>query len=190
MADDDTTSRIRAPISKLDSKLDMSGFRFYVYRCQHASAEELATVLSGLSGGSSSGEAPLQGADPRGGDVSSSFGGSGSSSGSRTQSRMSGQERTPGQSRQSSSDSSGVGTVNLGENVSITADPATNSLVISASKTDYMKIRSLLEELDVKRRQVLVEAMLLEVTVTDDQSLGTEFMTSTGGADGGILAKR
>lgn len=51
VADEDTTARIRALIAQLDSEVDRSGFRFYVYRCQHASAEELAEVLSGLAGG-------------------------------------------------------------------------------------------------------------------------------------------
>ena len=55
VADDDMTARVRAVVSQLDSELDMSGFRYYVYRCQHASAEELSEVLSGLVGGSGGG---------------------------------------------------------------------------------------------------------------------------------------
>jgi len=72
VADDDTTARIRALINQLDSKVDLSGRRFYVYRCQHAKADELSEVLSGLvggeGGGSSSrssglGNSPLKAAD-------------------------------------------------------------------------------------------------------------------------------
>src|SRR5207342_2747773 len=51
------------------------------------------------------------------------------------------------------------------------------------------KIKQLLEKLDIKRRQVLVEAMLLEVGVDDGTSMGVDFLASAGGKDGGILAQ-
>jgi hypothetical protein len=85
--------------------------------------------------------------------------------------------------------SSGPTAVNLGDNISVTADPATNSLIIRAGKSDYQKIVDLLRRLDTKRRQVLVEAMLLEVGVLDRQAMGVEFSTSGGGSDGGIIAR-
>ncbi len=194
VADEDTTLRIRALISQLDSKLDLSGGKFYVYRCQHAKAQELAEVLSGLmggGGGSSSGgsnrAASLTGAFNS--DSGSGMGGSSNSKGSRSQNRTSGQKRTPGQSRNEGKSQGGAGTVSLGEDMSITADPATNSLIISASKADYQKIKTLIEKLDIKRRQVLVEAMILEVNIEDNQTLGTSWLVSTGGKDGGLMAK-
>ena len=179
VADEETTARIRALISQLDSEVNRGGQRFYVYRCQHASAEELAEVLSGLVGG---------------GTTSSSGSSSGTQStgqraAERSSNRLSQQRRTPGQSRNAGQSSGGISTVSLGEETSITADPATNSLVINSGKSDYEKIRSLLDQLDVKRRQVLVEAMLLEVGITDSQTTGMEFITSTGGSDGGVVAQ-
>ncbi len=191
VADEDTTARIKALVSQLDSKVDLSGNKFYVYRCQHATATELAEVLSGVagSGGSSSSRASLGSSMDSGEDSSTSFGGSSASrlGGNRSQSRIRGQQRNPGQSRLQTGRKGSPGLVSLGENISITADPATNSLIIMASKSDYMKILELLKELDIKRRQVLVEAMLLEVGVDDSQSLGTDWLTSGGGADGGFL---
>lgn len=199
VADEDTTARIRALISQLDSEMDRSGERFYVYRCQHAKAEDLAEVLGGLVGdsgssGSRSGANDLS----RTGNRSSSLGGRSSSFSSSGRSGSSGFGTGSGgtfggglggDSISRSSESRSVTSVQLGENLSITADPATNSLIIRASKADYLKIRELLGKLDIKRRQVLVEAMLLEVGVDNQQSMGMEFMASTGGADGGVLAK-
>lgn len=196
VADEETTARIRALISELDSKVDLSGSKFYVYRCQHAKADDLAAVLSGLGGGSTSaGGSAGFGTDAISGglDSSSGFGRAstrGTGSTMSSQGRLSSQQRTPGRSRSEGRSSQlGGGNFNLGENISITADPATNSLIISASKTDYEKIRALIEKLDIKRRQVLVEAMLLEVGVDQSQAMSTEFTTSTGGADGAVLAK-
>lgn len=199
VADEDTTARVKALVSQLDSKVDLSGNKFYVYRCQHASATDLADVLSGVAGnGSGSSTTPrgsLGGANvdsdstgfgTRNTSNRSSFGSSSSSTGSSSNRGS----RTPGQSTMSNQRRSGGGAVQLGENLSITADPATNSLIIIGSKSDYMKILDLLKKLDVKRRQVLVEAMLLEVGVDDTQSMGIDWLTSTGGADGGVVASK
>jgi general secretion pathway protein D len=199
VADEQDTARIRALIATLDSELDLSGFRYYVYRCQHANAEELAEVLGGL-GGDSAGSSSSKSMGGFGSDSQSGLGQSGTSGlgssrsrsgfggGSSSQSRLGEQSRTPGRSRSEGAQRNAVSSVTLGENVSITADPATNSLIIAASRTDYEKILELLSQLDIKRRQVLVEAMLLEVSVTKGQAIGTEFLTSGGGKDGGILA--
>lgn len=207
VGDDDSIARIKALTSQLDTEVDLSGFRFYVYRCQHANAEELAQVLGGLAGegssttGGSRGNGSFGSKGRSGGfgsDDESSFGGGGLSSrgglsgrdsrSSRSSSRLSGTQRTPGRSRNEGRQDSAPASVQLGENLSITADPATNSLIIHASKADYEKIKSLIESLDIKRRQVLVEATLLEVSVNSNEVLGTDFLTSGGGEDGGVLA--
>ncbi len=60
----------------------------------------------------------------------------------------------------------------LAEGVTVTADPATNSLVIQASKEAYETLRGVIEKLDVSRPQVLVEALIVEVDVTDSLDLG------------------
>jgi len=197
IADEETTARIRALIAQLDSKLDRSGNKFYVYRCQHASAEQLSEVLSALGGGGSG--SGSTGAGKAGNEF---FGNGASDSGraalgssnkskskSRSQSRNAGQSRVPGQSRNDGKTKSGSSSASLGEDISITADASTNSLVIFASKTDYLKVLELLSQLDIKRRQVLVEATLLEVAIDGSLETGVSFMGSTGGADGGGILR-
>ncbi|HIF91993.1 MAG: type II secretion system secretin GspD [Myxococcales bacterium] len=60
----------------------------------------------------------------------------------------------------------------LAEGITVTADPATNALVIQASKEAYETLRLVIEKLDVSRPQVLVEALIVEVDVTDNLNLG------------------
>ena len=60
----------------------------------------------------------------------------------------------------------------LAEDISVTADPATNSLVIQASKEAYETVIEVIEMLDIARPQVLVEALIMEVDVTDGIELG------------------
>jgi len=55
---------------------------------------------------------------------------------------------------------------------SITSDPATNSLVIQASPEGFEALVRVIERLDVERPQVLVEALIMEVDVTDAEDLG------------------
>lgn len=181
VADGDTTARVRALIAQLDSKLDLSGNKFYVYRCQHANAEELAQVLSGLAGGGG-------GSTGKTGGLSGSGSSRSGLSSSKNKSNSSGQPGT-GSSTTGSSGPQGPTSTQIGDNISITADPATNSLIIAASKLDYERMRSLLSQIDVKRRQALVEATLLEVSIDNNIRTSTSFLGSTGGADGGGLIK-
>jgi general secretion pathway protein D len=60
----------------------------------------------------------------------------------------------------------------LAEGVKITADPATNSLVIQATREGYETISEVIAKLDVERPQVLVEALIMEVDITDSEELG------------------
>ena len=55
---------------------------------------------------------------------------------------------------------------------SVTADPATNALVIQASPEGFEALVRVIGELDIPRPQVLVEALIMEVDVTDTQQLG------------------
>ncbi len=56
--------------------------------------------------------------------------------------------------------------------VKISADKATNSLVIIASQNDYRSLLRVIEKLDIQRRQVFVEAVIMEVNLDRQNSLG------------------
>ena len=49
----------------------------------------------------------------------------------------------------------------------IQADPATNSLVITAPEPLYKQVRALIDQLDTRRAQVYIESMIVEVAPTD-----------------------
>ncbi len=60
----------------------------------------------------------------------------------------------------------------LAEGITVTADPGTNSLVIQASQEGFATLSQVIEKLDIPRPQVLVEALIMQVNVTDSQELG------------------
>ncbi|MGA9479752.1 MAG: type II secretion system secretin GspD [Desulfobacterales bacterium] len=63
----------------------------------------------------------------------------------------------------------------LSGKVNITADKATNSLVITASSDDYTVVEEVIKKLDIPRPMVYIEAVVLEVNAQKDFSLGTEW---------------
>ncbi|WP_163868018.1 type II secretion system secretin GspD [Myxococcus eversor] len=56
--------------------------------------------------------------------------------------------------------------------VKISADKGTNSLVIVASQTDYKNIVQVIQQLDTPRRQVFVEAVIMEVNLDRNAEFG------------------
>lgn len=59
--------------------------------------------------------------------------------------------------------------------VTITADKATNSLIIVASPMDFETIKDVVQKLDIRRRQVYVEAAIVEMSLAKQRELGFEF---------------
>ena len=57
----------------------------------------------------------------------------------------------------------------------IQADPATNSLVITAAEPLYRQIRSVIDQLDGRRAQVFVESMIVEMSAEKAAELGFQW---------------
>ena len=201
VADEFTTLKIRALAEQLDSEIDKSSGRFWVYRLEHANAEELSEVLgnliSGSGGGSSSGSQTgsslsrsNSGSNSSGGaggfGGSSQFGGAGSSSGSSKGKNAISRNKSSGSVPGVISDSSKVA---FEDAISVAADPSTNSLIVNASKADFEKLSQVIKELDVKRRQVLVEATILEVSLNDSESLGLELQGTGATTQAGFITQ-
>jgi general secretion pathway protein D len=64
--------------------------------------------------------------------------------------------------------------------IRIIADDSTNSLVIRALPRDYRKIREAIDRLDILPLQVLIEATIAEVTLSDELRYGVEWFFRSG----------
>ena len=62
----------------------------------------------------------------------------------------------------------------------IQADTSSNALIITASEPVYNNIRSVIEKLDVRRPQVFVEALIVEVTADKAAEFGVQWQNLTG----------
>ncbi len=63
----------------------------------------------------------------------------------------------------------------ISKEVQIVADSATNSLVITASKDDYLVLEDVITKLDIPRTMVYIEALIMEVNVNKNFELGVEW---------------
>ncbi len=73
-----------------------------------------------------------------------------------------------------------------GTGVTILADAASNSLVISAPDHLYNSLRAVVDKLDAQRAQIFIEALIVEVTSDKVADLGVQWMTPI--AEGGGTA--
>jgi general secretion pathway protein D len=153
---------LRATIARLDRPTTLTGpgGGMWVVHLKNADATRLATVvraafgaLGGNSGGSSSGGAsasvstPMQTAPTGpGGGLAGNTGGGGLATAA--------QPSTGG---------------------FIQADPATNSLVITAPEPLYRQVRTLIDQLDSRRAQVYIESMIVEVSGGDAADFGFQW---------------
>jgi len=70
---------------------------------------------------------------------------------------------------------------NNNRSVSIDAHEATNSLVITAKPEMLRSLETVIRQLDIRRAQVLIEAIIVEVFESDGVSLGVQWANKNGG---------
>jgi len=59
--------------------------------------------------------------------------------------------------------------------VKVSADKATNSIVVTSSLRDFANLRTVIDQLDQPRRQVFIEAVIMDLTVDRENTLGVSF---------------
>ncbi|MBN1663817.1 MAG: type II secretion system secretin GspD [Deltaproteobacteria bacterium] len=74
----------------------------------------------------------------------------------------------------------------LSKDINIIPDKATNTLVITAERADYLVLDGVIKKLDTPRPMVYIEALIMEVSVNKDFKLGVEWrgVKNTGAVTG------
>lgn len=162
-------AKIKAVIEILDVKTDIPEDGIFVIRVLNADAEQLVGVLSALFGGGGGfGRGTINQRTQRTG-TGGTLGGIGGQTGiggttGTLQSRQAIQRQT----------TTGLSSIVAEtDELRITADPATNSVIVIGSRRDYETIKEVIDQLDIRRKQVFVEAAILEVSLDKLRSFGT-----------------
>ena len=70
----------------------------------------------------------------------------------------------------------------------IQADPTTNSLIITASEPQYRQLRAVIDRLDGRRAQVMVESLIVEVNANKAAEFGVQWQSALGsGKNAGVI---
>jgi general secretion pathway protein D len=59
--------------------------------------------------------------------------------------------------------------------VKVSADKSTNSIVVTSSLRDFANLRTVIDKLDQPRRQVFIEAVIMDLTIDRQNELGVSF---------------
>ena len=142
------------------------------------------SMNSGFGGGMSGGfgsSGGFGGSSGGFGGSSASFGGSNSSFGGGSMGGSMGGRGGGSTAGTITASSGGAGgkSPDFEEAVTVTADPATNSLIISASPQDYQTLHRVIAELDVPRIQVFVQAIIVEVSAQRARDIGVNWQAAT-----------
>ncbi len=139
--------RVKALVKRLDILLDTEGgSAVHVYPLDNALAEELATTLNNAMQGQNQAK---PGAKPGAGGAPAAaapppIGGGGENFGAALE-----------------------GTVR------VIGDKSTNSLIVMSTGRDYLALKEVIRRLDQPRRQIFLEAMILEVQISKETDIGT-----------------
>ena len=73
----------------------------------------------------------------------------------------------------------------------VQADEATNSLIISASPDQYKSLQSIIEKLDIRRAQVMVEAIIVDLDASKAKDIGVQLagIGADGEISGGVVSQ-
>jgi type II secretion system protein D len=156
----DDTAEILELVRHLDTKLVFHPQFVHVIRLKNLEAAATAQVLQSLIEGTT-----LFG-------VASGGLGYGSSRSSGRSSRSSGsnmQPRTP-----VTVSATAVASPELEEKPTVVADDASNSLIIASSKQQFDQLKIIIDEIDVMKSQVLIEAALVELSLDDSYKFAVE----------------
>lgn len=187
-------------VSKLINQFDWGtesapGRRLYVYHLKNSKADKLASVLqqiyqTGDSDMASVASAKISQVPP--GELANVFrsaekistklpppGGFKGSGGGYSQPTPLDNPATKQGVNASAADGTDVDQASSND-ISIIAEQDSNALLVMASARDYRGIEAIIKQLDVPPRQVLIEATIAEVTLSDSLSYGVRWFLSGG----------
>ncbi|MEM8560867.1 MAG: type II secretion system secretin GspD [Pseudomonadota bacterium] len=164
--------------------------RLYVYPVQNTSAERLAELLNSIYSGSMTSQETSRDQSDDGFSSFSSFGEKASVAPGMERESIGTSSSSTGSFQSGSTmfgdaQGGGISAVSLASaedsilsDVRVVADPESNALLIYSTGVQYRIIEAALEQIDQEATQIIIEASIIEVTLTDDLRYGLEWTFS------------
>lgn len=170
--DPDSRKRLRHTIEMLDvpSADRLGGLK--VFRLKYASAKNLAEILQGLV----TGQSVSSSSTSNNANKSSSINNLTSNSQGQAGNSSSGVNSSINLNSGFNNNQNNAGITSFnGNGVSIIADGTQNALVVKADPQLMREIEAAIQQLDIRRQQVLIEAAIIEVSGNDADQLGIQW---------------
>ncbi|TAL51342.1 MAG: type II secretion system protein GspD, partial [Methylovulum sp.] len=158
---------IESWVLRLDKAQSGTGGGVNVYKVQHADAEELADTLNEIfTGAQKQDRSAKVAAGKKASEISNK------STDSKTDTKSSSSSSKRSSSRTKSAGGTGTAAVADVEDVRIISDKANNALIIVATPREYDVILPVIKQLDLLPLQVLIDATIVSVSLTDELQYG------------------
>lgn len=171
----------------LDHDTQHSNNNLHVVYLRNADAGHVAEVLRIIASGQDNPDLAPSPASRAISDTSSAFqssGSGGSSGGGGGGYGGGGASKAPQSSSKGSSGTQANGDKNAAK-VLIQAEPTTNALIIQAPEAVYRNLRMVINMLDVRRVQVMIEALIANVNTTEQGNFGIQWIGGAGNNNAG-----
>ncbi len=185
-------AQVRALVDQLDQPpapgSSAANGNIHVVYLKNADATKLATTLRAAMAAMGSGNG--SGAGASAGSTGSSPSGTSLSGGNTLASNGLGGSSTSSNMGLGSSASMGTSSTNSNQPSTggqIQADPTTNSLIITAPEPLYRQLRTVIDKLDGRRAQVLVESLIVEVSANKLAEFGIQWQGLLGKQGDGTI---
>ena len=137
-----------------------------VYRLKYADAEDVSDMINDLIGNSSSSQSKSKNTNQNakkgaGGNITRSSGSTAAATAKKPANQRSGEAKAGELSK---------------DNTTVLADKRINGLVVMTDKELVPTIESIIESMDIKLSQVLIETVIIEVQLGDDISTGIDWV--------------
>jgi general secretion pathway protein D len=181
----DKLEELKALALKLDENLGKFGNNLHVVYLRNADAVHVAEVLRSIANNQENPDLAASSSIAKfSAEPTSTFnaGSTGSSSGTSSLSSS--------RSSNSSSASRGYGSNSSQKDapkILIQAEPTTNALIIQAPQAVYKSLRMVIDMLDIRRVQVMIEAMVAEVNKTASGAFGIQWILGAGNNNIGAI---
>jgi general secretion pathway protein D len=177
---------------KIDKDTANSNSNLHVVYLKNADAMHIADVLRSIVSGQENPDITASSSQSKfATEPSSTFGTSGSSGGGGGSggggTGISGQSKANGGGSRQANNSNSANQKDQPK-VVVQAEPTTNSLIIEAPQAVYKNLRMIIDMLDIRRAQVMIEAMIADISATQSGTLGVQWLVGAGNNNGGILA--
>ncbi len=174
----------------LDNQSANSHNNLHVVYLKNADAGHVAEVLRIIASGQDNPDLTASTASRALSDTSSVFQGSGSGSGGGSTPFGGGSANASSKSSPSrSGGGGGSSSTNNDKNapkVLIQAEPTTNALIIQAPEQVYRNLRMVITLLDVRRVQIMIEALVAAVTTSEQGTFGIQWIGGAGNNNLGV----